>query len=208
MGVSLYTSNPLLYDKAKPSVRRGRKARVFYQKARPVCVKILRVHFILVFLLGMMLLPGCTTQSAIHVQQPFELKKYQAVRIETCIDRTGFKGKRDLASEATRSFTEKLRDSGLFEISSDAQLVLTCDIESFVEGSAVKRWMLPGWGGTYAKVSVMAWEQPGDKVLGTFRSRASVEEGGLYTIGAEEYILGVAFDDIIVQLKKWIEGEQ
>jgi hypothetical protein len=151
---------------------------------------------------------GCATQSATHVQQPFEPKKHQAVHVEECIDRTGFKGKRDLAVQASRSFTEKLRNSGLFEISSDAQLILTCDIESFVEGSAVKRWMLPGWGGTYAKVSVMVWNQSGDKELATFRSRASVEEGGLYTVGAEEYILDVAFDDIIAQLKEWVEGGQ
>jgi hypothetical protein len=171
-------------------------------------MKILRVRPKLVFLLGMMLLAGCTTKEAVYVQQPFEAKEYKTVRIENCIDRTGLKDTRDLAAEATRSFTDKLRDAELFEISVDAQLVLTCDIERFVKGSAIKRWIQPGWGGTHARISVMVWEQPGDKMLAMFRNKASVENGGLYTIGADQYIFGAAFDAIIEQLKEWVQGRQ
>ena len=149
---------------------------------------------------------GCATQTATQIQHPFEATKHRVVRLEPCEDRTGFKGDRDLKAEATRAFTEKVKATKRFEIREDAPLVLTCDIERFVEGSALKRWTWPGWGRTQAAVAVIVWERPGDKVLATLRSESEVAAGGLYTIGADQYILGVAFDDIAKQLEAWAGG--
>jgi hypothetical protein len=141
------------------------------------------------------------------IQQPFEFDRHRTVQITPCIDRTDYKGTHDLATEATRTFTNKVRESGLFEIVPDAKFVLTCDIERFEEGSAVKRWAMEG-GATLAQVVVMVWQKPDDKVLGTFRAEASVKFGGLYTIGADHYIFGVAFSNIIKQLKAWVKGDE
>lgn len=151
-------------------------------------------------------LQACATQSATQIQQPFPPTKHRTVRIEPCQDRTGFSGKRDLAGEATGTFTRKLKAAQLFEIRDDAPLVLTCDIERFAEGSALKRWVWPGWGATQAQVAVIVWEKPGDKILATLRSLATVKTGGLYTIGADRYIFSVAFDDVIKQLEDWATG--
>jgi hypothetical protein len=123
-----------------------------------------------------------------------------------CEDRTGQETGRNLASEATESLIAKLQAGGLFQVVDDAPLVFTCDIERFAEGSALKRWVAPGWGSTQAGVAVMVWEQPGDKVLATFRSHAHVDAGGLYTIGADQYILSAAFDDIVKQVRAWVTG--
>lgn len=150
---------------------------------------------------------GCTTYSSVQVQEPLEHRKHYQVRIEGCVNRTDFQGSRDIAAEATRTLLKKIDDSGLFQITPDAQYVLTCDIERFQEGSAFKRWLAPGYGATQAEVVVMVWELPAQKVLATFRSEARVQAGGLYTIGADKYILGAAFDDIIRQLKAWVTGE-
>jgi hypothetical protein len=149
---------------------------------------------------------GCETVSTVQVQQPFEKPQQRQIRIERCINRTDYQGAHDLEAEATRTLTEKLQESGLFEIAADAPFVLTCDIERFAEGSAAKRWLLPGWGATQAEVVVMVWEKPGDKVLASFRSETAVKAGGLYTVGADQYILGAAFDDIIKQLRAWVHG--
>lgn len=155
--------------------------------------------------IGTMLFSGCATQSATQVQQPFNPSWTKKIHIEPCIDRTGFSG-RDLAEEATRTLTDKLKNAGLFEIAADAGIILTCDIERFAEGSAFKRWLVPGWGATQAGISVMLWEKPGDKVLAVFRSQSAVSAGGLYTIGADQYILGTAIDGIIEQLNTWVSG--
>ncbi len=153
-------------------------------------------------------LAGCATQSATQVQHPFMATQHPTVRIEPCEDRTELKGRRDLTGEATQILTEKVKASKLFELSTDASFVLTCDIERFAEGSAVKRWLLPGWGATRAAVAVIVWEKPGEKVLATLRSQSSVEGGGLFSIGADQYILSVAFDDIMRQLEAWAQGAE
>lgn len=148
---------------------------------------------------------GCVTQSASILPGTSTPPAARAVQIRPCQDRSGFPG-RDLGDETTRALTEKVQNSGVFEVLREAPLTLTCDIERFEEGSAVKRWVWPGWGATIGQVAVSVWEQPGDRVLATFRGQASVRVGGLYTVGADQYILGVAVDDIVGQMKAWASG--
>lgn len=148
-------------------------------------------------------LGGCETQSAALVPGPPPTASSRVVRVDPCQDRTGT-ASRDLVTEGTRTLTEKVKASGLFEVSADAPLVLTCDIEQFAEGSAFKRWLMPGYGTTRAQVAVALWEKAGDKMLGAFRSHSQVQAGGLYTVGADQYILGAAFDDVIHQLREWL----
>ncbi len=152
------------------------------------------------------LLGGCATQSASVVEQPLAPATPRTVRVERCEDRSGFSGERDICTEATRALTEKLQGSRVFRVSPDAALVITCDIERFVEGSAVKRWLWPGWGATQAMAAVTVWQRPGDQALATFRSQAHVEVGGLYTIGAGRYIFSAAFADIVGELDRWAAG--
>jgi hypothetical protein len=112
-----------------------------------------------------------------------------------------------MGQEATQILTEKVSASKLFEVAPEATLTLTCDIERFAEGSALKRWVMPGWGATQASIAVMVWDKSGERGLATLRSQSSVQSGGLYTIGADQYIVGVVFDDSIKQLEAWVTGE-
>lgn len=161
---------------------------------------------ILVLLVALALM-GCATESTVQVRQPFEQTKQHKVHIERCVDRTDYQGKHDLVKEATSILMGKMMDSRLFEIEPESNFVITCDIERFAEGSAAKRWLMPGWGATQAEVVVMVWNKQEGKVLASFRSEATVKAGGLYTIGADQYIFGVAFDDILQQLKAWVQGK-
>jgi len=54
----------------------------------------------------------------------------------------------------------------------------------------------------------MIWEQPSQTVLAVLSSVATVESGGLYTIGADNYIIGVAMDEIVSKLKAWSHDKQ
>lgn len=148
---------------------------------------------------------GCATQSTSLVQKPFDSIGHRSIRIMPCVDRSGTAGDRDLGAELRSCLSAKIREKGPFQIREDAPLVLTCDIESFAEGSALKRWVMPGWGTTQATVSVMLLEKPEDTVIATFRSHSEVGMGGLYTIGADQYILDVACADIVKQLRKWAD---
>ena len=155
---------------------------------------------------GLMVFTGCATQSLPQFQAAFVPAKHRNVRVERCQDRSGFKGERDLAAEATEALTEKLKATNVFEISPKASLVLSCDIESFAEGNAFQRWILPGWGATEARVAVIVFERPGEKVLATLRSHSAVGSGGLFSVGADQYILSVALDDIVNQMEAWAKG--
>ncbi len=150
---------------------------------------------------------SCATQSADQYLKPLDMGKYKTIRIEPCTDRTGLSGTRDIAAEATESLKEKIAGSGLFGVNPNSGLMVTCDVERFAEGSALKRWFWPGWGATKSKITVMVWERPSQTVLAVLSSVAKVESGGLYTIGADQYIIGVAVSDIVEKLTKWAQGK-
>jgi hypothetical protein len=154
-------------------------------------------------LLGM-LVTGCVTEQTSRIEQPYVQGRYQTVRVTPCEARIGSETGRNLASEATQTLIDKVQAAGLFRVVDEAPLVFTCDIESFEEGSAFKRWVRPGWGSTQGGVAVMAWEQPGEKILAIFRSHVHVDAGGVYTLGADRYILSTAVNDIVRQLRDWM----
>jgi hypothetical protein len=153
-------------------------------------------------------LVSCATQSADQYLRPLDTGKYKTLRIEPCIDRTGLSGARNIAAEATESLREKITKSDLFEVNQNGELMITCDVVRFVEGSAIKRWIWPGWGATKAKITAMVWERSNQTVLAIFSSVAKVEAGGLYTIGADQYIIGVAVNDVVEKLTNWVQGKR
>lgn len=175
-------------------------------RAKPIRSPMQRRRHILVvvtFFVGLAIFPACATQSTVQLQQPFPSGEHRPISIERCVDRTEYKGERNLAEEATQTLKEKVLATKLFDLTQDATLVLTCDLERFAEGSAFQRWLLPGWGATEARIAIMVWEKPGDKVLATFRSHSSVAAGGFYTVGADQYIISVAVSDVVGQLETW-----
>ena len=151
---------------------------------------------------------GCETASTVQVQQSYEPAGHHKIRVERCVNRTDYTGKHDLGEEATSTLIHKIEESGLFEIEPESKFVLTCDIERFAEGDPGKRWLIPGWGATQAEVVIMVWDKQEGKVLASFRSKAAVKAGGLYTIGADEYIFGVVFDDILERMRTWVQGKE
>lgn len=128
------------------------------------------------------------------------------VRVEHCVDRTETKG-RDLGAQATRAFVEKLRATKEFAVTDSARYRIACDVSGFVEGSAVKRWMLPGAGATVGQVSAMVTDTATGEILVIARGNATVAGGGLYTIGADDYIVAAAVDTAVAQLQAWARGE-
>ncbi|CAN0628640.1 conserved protein of unknown function [Burkholderia multivorans] len=125
------------------------------------------------------------------------------VQMRSCVDRTG-NPRRDLGREATDAFAEKLRLATEFEMIANGRYVLNCDISGFAEGSAFKRWLMPGWGATTAQVAVMITDAMTGETVGIARGTANVAGGGLYTLGADKVILGVALDDVVRQLRKMV----
>jgi len=127
------------------------------------------------------------------------------VQIDQCIDRTETPG-RNLGLEATQAFEEKLRATKEFVLAKDARYRLACEVSGFVEGSAIKRWVLPGWGATVGRVSAMLTDTRTGEIAIIAEGDATVSAGGLYTIGAETYIVNAAVDSAVEQLCGWARG--
>ena len=128
------------------------------------------------------------------------------LQVEHCVDRTDAK-ERDLGKEATQAFVEKLGVTKEFVLKENARYRLACEITGFVEGSALKRWLLPGWGATVGQVSAMLTDSATGEILTLAEGNATVSAGGFYTIGAESYIVPTAVDDVVQQLCAWARGE-
>ena len=145
---------------------------------------------------------ACVTQSSVQTERPFVADHHTRVSIEPCRSRMAKEGP-DVEASATKALRDKLAGSGVFEVVQTGDVIATCDLELFAEGNAFERWKEPGSDPTLAQVAVTLWEQPGDRELITVRGKAAVREGGLYTVGADQYILPTAMDEVVDRLVAW-----
>jgi hypothetical protein len=148
---------------------------------------------------------GCVTSSTIDTAVP-PPGAAVAVRVQDCVDRTQTAG-RDLGSEATEAFVEALNRSGAFRVDPTAEYTMTCDVSGFLAGSAFKRWLMPGWGSTVGQVAAMIIDSRTGETVLIARGNATVSAGGLYTIGADTYILRTAVNDAVRQMVGWARGK-
>jgi len=155
---------------------------------------------------AVVLTQGCATQSQMQVaMSAFPAGATLSIHLEACVDRTGTQG-RDLAAQASTLIAEGLRSTPNVLLRDDAPLILTCEVTQFVEGSAFKRWLMPGWGSTVGQIAVMVSNAKDQSAVVIIQGNATVSAGGLYTVGADDYILKSAVDDVISKLRAWAAG--
>ena len=156
-----------------------------------------------VLLAVLVLAQGCVSQSQMQALAPAPAgTTVLSIRLEPCIDRTGTKG-RDLAAEATALIAQGLRSTPEIALRDDAPWVLSCEVTQFIEGSAFKRWLMPGWGATVGQVAIMLSNAHDQSAILIVQGNSTVSAGGFYTLGAEDYILMSAVDDAVSQLRAW-----
>lgn len=104
--------------------------------------------------------------------------------------------------ELLTQLKQKLQENGMLASSGSAGAVyvLTPEIREYRPGSAFKRWLMPGYGSTILWVESVLRE--GDKKVGKFSTRHTVDAGGMYTAGAYQSIFGAVAEAIITDLKK------
>jgi hypothetical protein len=167
----------------------------------PRALRVLAVAFA-------MALPGCeatlpVTQSYIDAQAPTGAGGKLEVRLEPCVDRTATNG-RNLGAEATKAFREKIPSTALIALKDDARFGIACEVTAFAEGSAFQRWLMPGTGVTAGQVAAMVTDVKTGEIVAIARSRATVGGGGLFSAGADDYILAAAVQDVVNQLQAWV----
>jgi hypothetical protein len=161
--------------------------------------------FVRLRILAVLLLPllaaGCVTATNTETNAAAPPGGNVAFHLLPCTDRTGTQG-RDLGAEATKALQSRLAAAGL-RVEDAGNYDIACDVTGFNEGSAVKRWLMPGWGATVGQVAVMVTDRRTGQIAITVRGNATVGSGGLYTIGADTYILDAAINDVVKQLRDW-----
>jgi hypothetical protein len=161
---------------------------------------------LLLFTLMPVVLFGCAGHLAEELAQPYSPTKHRTIRIQSCLDRSNFRGHLDLVAEATQALTQKILATKLFEVVREPALLLTCDVAGSPDRSAFQSGFPPLWGTTEVRMTVVVWEKPDDRIIATFRSFVSAPSGGLNTIGTDRYLVNGAVDDIVRQLQMWVKA--
>jgi outer membrane murein-binding lipoprotein Lpp len=161
-------------------------------------------------LLAVLAIAGCAADLAVK-QSVSDVRGLSAagarlsLQVLPCINRTEYAA-RDIGKEATRALLDKLGAVNEFDVAVKGRYVLACDISTFVEGSAFKRWLMPGWGATTGQVAVMVTDSTTGETVAIVRGHATVAAGGLYSVDADRIILSSALDDVVQQLRQLAAG--
>ena len=154
----------------------------------------------------LLLLSACQTASTVDVSARPATSGPVTLILQPCTDRTGTQ-ERDLAAEATQAFQKALTNTKDFEVTGSGRYRLICEVADFRAGSAFARWVLPGLGQTVGKVAAMVTDVKTGETEATVIGEARVSSGGLYTIGADSYIVSSAVNEVIRKLEAWAHGE-
>ena len=149
-------------------------------------------------------LSGCaaTSHVATEIGNRPKLSFPILISVKPCIDRTETQVA-DLGAQATETFQKELNATKEFSVASNGRYILNCEVNSFLPGNAVKRWVLPGWGTTVGQVAAMIQDSITGEILIILEGNATVGGGGLYSVGAWSYIVPAAVKDIVNQLQSW-----
>ncbi len=84
-------------------------------------------------------------------------------------------------------------------------LMLNARISEYRPGNAFKRWVMPGWGATVLGIKVDLTTPGAAANVAEMDHKLTVAAGGLYTVGAEDYIFDSAAKDIAHDLRVRIQ---
>jgi uncharacterized protein YceK len=109
----------------------------------------------------------------------------------------------DMEQALADAFVQVLRKQNLLATGEEGnRLVLSSRIVEYEKGSALQRWMLPGWGSTV--LTIEGELTHGERVVGTFQARRTVSIGGTLTIGAWRTIFASVAKDVVKDLRSKI----
>ena len=105
---------------------------------------------------------------------------------------TGKTFKVDVTSLITSHMIETLKKEKLIVINSpdtaQNSITIKSRLTEYNEGSVSGRWLLPGAGATRCTVRSILSDDVSGEILGEIISSSIVESGGLFSVGAENYV--------------------
>lgn len=146
------------------------------------------------YLMVSILVFGCGASSpAVRMESAEPLRKYGVFEVAAVSNDTGKTFAFDIAEEFGNQIRSQLESKGYIVASgstgTDDALIVRCSITSYEPGSAFARWLAPGAGKTQATVLTSLVDKRTDATVGEMLSAEAVGTGGLYSAGADRWIL-------------------
>ena len=87
-------------------------------------------------------------------------------------------------------------------------LIVESDLMVYVLGSAFKRWLAPGAGKTQCTIKSRLLDKLTNQLVAETVAAKEIGAGGLYSVGAEEWILEEAASEIASETSKLMSGTE
>lgn len=145
------------------------------------------------------LLEGCyAARPVVSIDSKASFDKYQAIEVLPVVNKTERTYDFDVAQELTQKIKERLAEQGLvlMEGTEGDREILTVSsvLVAYEPGNAVTRWatgpLIPA-GKTQATVKTTLVDKKSGAHLGDLATAEVVSGGGLYSVGADHWILDV-----------------
>jgi hypothetical protein len=157
-------------------------------------------------LLVSLLVSGCASTPAVRMESAEPLRKYGIFEVEPVSNDTGKTFAFDIAEEFANQIRSQLESKGYIVASgsggTDDALIIRCSIASYAPGSAFTRWLAPGAGKTQATVLTSLVDKRTGSAVGEMLSAEAVGGGGLYSVGADRWILEKIAKGIVEKIEE------
>ena len=168
----------------------------------------------IILILLLLVVGGCATATGkpmVQMEKDVSLTGYKSFEVIPVIDETGKTFEFDVADELTKYIKSKIKEEGYVineeKEAKDSVLVIKSSLVAYDSGSAFKRWLLPGAGKTRATVKASLIDKITGRTIGEIVIAKEVGAGGLYSVGADKWILEVIATDISNEIDKKIKGD-
>ncbi len=161
-----------------------------------------RLIFSVILIFMIITISGCAShQHAVNLQKSFVPKEDTKVKVAEISNKTGFNYEINIEQLLKSAFVKQLKTNNLLaDENSKNIIILNVDIMKYSEGSAFKRWLMPGWGKTELTITAKLYSN--NQEIGTLKATREIIAGGGYTIGAWEYVFNDLAEDVIEDFKK------
>ncbi len=171
-------------------------------------MKVLAMIAVAMFLVG----SGCASTPVVHVAQGVSWSKYQVLEVVPVENKTGKAEDSEVTAKLTQAIKSSLIDKGYTVTEEPAAhlnvLVVKSTLIAYEPGSAVVRWLAqPFAGKTQITLMTSLIDKKTGEEIADFLSADAVTGGGLYSVGADKWILGTVAQGVVKEIDQRMKGK-
>jgi uncharacterized lipoprotein YajG len=171
-------------------------------------IHISNFFYLLLFIVVGCLLGGCSTPSAGGPGKSLSLNPDYKYKIKQITVTDSEKHDVDAAKLLQTALENSLSEKGMLSDGASVKphYLISAQILDYDMGNAFKRWLMPGYGSTVLGVHTDVIDSETGQVITFMEHRQTTAAGGLYSVGAWEYIFATVANDITTDLERKYTG--